>query len=48
LLQDQGDRAAARRLFERARAIYENSLGPEHPSTVNARNALANLQARGG
>ena len=38
LLQAQGDLAAARPLFERALAIYEKALGPEHPSTAASLN----------
>ena len=40
LLHDMGDHAAARSLFERAMAIWENALGPEHPdlaSSINER-----------
>jgi Tetratricopeptide repeat len=34
LLQAQGDLTGARPLFERALAIYEKALGPEHPDTA--------------
>jgi hypothetical protein len=43
LLKDQGDLAAARPLFERALAIKEKVLGPEHPSTATILNNLALL-----
>ena len=35
LLQDQGDLAGARPLYERALAICEKVLGPEHPDTAH-------------
>jgi tetratricopeptide (TPR) repeat protein len=44
----QGDPAAARPLFERALAIRERVLGPDHPDTVATRRALAELAAEGG
>ena len=48
LLQDQGDLAGARPLFERALAIREKALGPEHPDTATSLNNLAVLlQAQG-
>jgi hypothetical protein len=37
--------AAARPLFERALAIRERVLGPDHPDTVATRRALAELAA---
>ena len=44
----QGELAAARPLFERALAIYEKVLGPEHPYTAASLNNLASLlQAQG-
>ena len=43
LLQEQGDLAAARPLFERALAICEKALGPEHPDTAMSLNNLAML-----
>ena len=43
LLQDQGDLAGARPLFERALAINEKALGPEHPDTAANLNNLARL-----
>ena len=43
LLQDQGDLAAARPLYERALAIREKALGPEHPDTATSLNNLAAL-----
>jgi hypothetical protein len=43
LLLEHGDPAAARPLFERALAICERALGPDHPDTVAARRALAEL-----
>jgi len=48
LLQDQGDLAGARALHERALAIREKTLGPEHPDTAESLNNLALLlQAQG-
>jgi hypothetical protein len=47
LRQAQGDPAAARPLFERALAIREHVLGPDHPDTVATRRALAELAAEG-
>ena len=48
LLQAQGDLAGARPLFERALAIHEKALGPEHPETAQSLNNLAGLlQAQG-
>ena len=48
LLQDQGDLAGARALYERALAIREKALGPEHPDTAKSLNNLAVLlQAQG-
>jgi hypothetical protein len=41
--QPQGDLAAARPLLERARAIREKVLGPEHPDTATSFNNLASL-----
>jgi class 3 adenylate cyclase/CRP-like cAMP-binding protein len=43
LLWDQGDLAKARPLFERALAICEKALGPEHPDTAMMREHLAVL-----
>jgi hypothetical protein len=43
LLQDQGDLAGARPLHERALAISERVLGPDHPDTERSRNNLADL-----
>jgi tetratricopeptide (TPR) repeat protein len=43
LLRDQGDFVTARPLQERALAIYEKALGPEHPSASRARRNLALL-----
>jgi hypothetical protein len=48
LLRDQGDPAAAGPLFERALAIRERVLGPDHPDTIATRRALAELDAPGG
>ncbi len=39
----QGDFAGARPLFERALAIHEKALGPEHPDTATSLNNLAVL-----
>jgi hypothetical protein len=44
VLQAQGDLAGARSLFERALAIREKALGPEHPDTIRARDNLAKLR----
>jgi hypothetical protein len=43
LLQAQGELAAARPLFERALAIREKALGPDHPDPAVVRNNLASL-----
>jgi hypothetical protein len=43
VLQDQGDLAGARQRFERALAITEAALGPDHPSTRTIRDNLAAL-----
>ena len=37
----QGDLTGARRLHERALAIYEARLGPDHPHTATSLNDLA-------
>jgi Tetratricopeptide repeat len=47
LLQDQGELVAARLLYERALAITENMLGPEHPDTNRLRAALLRARRRG-
>jgi tetratricopeptide (TPR) repeat protein len=48
LLRAQGDYAAARPLHERALAIYERALGPEHPHTAAGLRNLGKLfQAEG-
>jgi hypothetical protein len=47
LLQHQGDPTAARPLFERALAIRERVLGPDHPDTVATRRAFAEITAEG-
>jgi tetratricopeptide (TPR) repeat protein len=48
LLQAKGDLAAARPLSERALAICEKVLGPEHPVTATSLGKLARLlQAQG-
>jgi tetratricopeptide (TPR) repeat protein len=39
----QGDLAAARPLYERALAIHEKALGPEHPTTARSLNNLGRL-----
>lgn len=41
-MKDQGELAAALPLFERALAIHEKVLGPEHPSTKNSIHFTAN------
>jgi hypothetical protein len=43
LLQARGDLTAARPLFERALAIYEKALGPDHPNIAAVRGNLASL-----
>ena len=48
VLRAQGDLAGARPLYERALAIREKALGPEHPDTAQSLNNLAVLlQAQG-
>ncbi len=48
LLKAQGDFAGARPLYERALAIFEKALGPEHPFMATSLNNLAALlQAQG-
>jgi len=47
-LQQAGDFRAARPWYERALAIRERVLGPDHPDTVATRRALAGLPARTG
>lgn len=48
LLQAMGDLSGARPYYERALAIQEKVLGPEHPDTARSLNNLANLlQAMG-
>ena len=44
LLQDTNRLAEAEPLMRRALAIFETSLGPDHPNTVIARNNLAALR----
>ena len=48
VLQDLGDLAGARAAFERALAIFERVLGPDHPSTRIARGNLKSLDGRRG
>jgi len=43
LLAEQGDHARARANEERALAIFEKLLGPEHALTLRAREELAGL-----
>src|ERR1700730_8165902 len=43
LLQADGDLAAARALFERALAIREHALGPDHPDTATSLRFLAHV-----
>ena len=43
MLYTQGDLVAARPLYERALAIREKLLGPEHPATAGSLNDLASL-----
>lgn len=40
-----GDLVGARTRFERALAIYEARLGPDHPDTMRSRRSLAALTA---
>jgi hypothetical protein len=48
MLRAQGDLAAARPLYERALAIREKVLDPEHPHTATSLNNLAFvMQAQG-
>jgi tetratricopeptide (TPR) repeat protein len=48
VLADQGDLDAARRLHERALAIREARLGPDHPDTAESLNILAGVLADEG
>ena len=48
LYQDQGKLDAAEPLLERALAICEQSLGPEHPNTITGRENLAALRGKMG
>jgi len=43
LLRDMGDLAAARPYLERALAIREKALGPDHPDTAQSLNNLGTL-----
>jgi tetratricopeptide (TPR) repeat protein len=43
LLSEQGDLPAARPLYERALAIFEKVLEPEHPTTAMSLNNFANV-----
>jgi Tetratricopeptide repeat len=43
LLQAKGDLVGARPLYQRALAINEKVLGPEHPNTHRVRNNFARL-----
>ena len=43
MLHAQGDLAGARPLFERALAIHEKALGPEHPTTATTLNNFGRL-----
>jgi hypothetical protein len=45
-LRDTNRLSEAERLFQRALAIFENSYGPEHPSTVTVRDHVARMRAR--
>jgi tetratricopeptide (TPR) repeat protein len=47
VLYAQGDRAGARSLYERALAIFEARLGPDHPNTVQSRHNLAAVATEG-
>lgn len=48
LAYSRGDYVAARERFERARAIYEEELGPTHPTTLTITNNLATVQKMTG
>src|SRR4051812_47819925 len=48
LLVRQGDLAGARPLFERALAICETVLSPDHPNTAGSLNNLAGVLVRQG
>ena len=48
LLLTQGDLAAARPLYERALAICEKVLGPEHPRTYGVQRRFATLLLASG
>jgi tetratricopeptide (TPR) repeat protein len=49
LFRAQGDLAGARPLYERALAIREKGLGPDHPDTAQSLNNLAGqLYDQGG
>jgi hypothetical protein len=41
ILRDSGDLDGARPLYERALAINETQLGPNHPDTARSRQGLA-------
>ncbi len=43
LLQDQGDLAAGRSMYDRALSISEKVLGPNHTTTTKIRNNLKHL-----
>jgi len=45
LLDSMGDLAGARPYYERALAILEAKLGPDHPHTVTVRRNLEALEA---
>ena len=48
LLQAEGELAAAKPLYERALAIWERTVGPDHPVTAQSVSNLGRLlQARG-
>ena len=46
LLRAQGDSAAARPYYERALALREQVLGPNHPNTRSSRASLAAIEER--
>jgi len=48
MLLDQGDLAEARSLYERALAIREKALGPEHPHTATILSNLASVLQKQG
>jgi tetratricopeptide (TPR) repeat protein len=48
IYESQGNYTEALRFYKNALAIYEKSLGPEHPDTANSLNNLAALYYKQG